>query len=103
MASSVNNPSLAQPFAEWQEVDVTFPATANTDCIIPHLLTPVNPESINYIPIRKGQAADIYHDTSGTRKPWQRNYIILRSSVASAKVTLLLYVSHALSARTLPF
>lgn len=90
----VYNPDLAQPFAQWEEVDVVFPAAANTDLIIRHTLLPTLPEQVNYIPIRKGQAGDVYHDTTGTRVPWQLGYIRLRCSVASAKVTLLLYVGH---------
>lgn len=98
----VFNSDLTQPFAMWEEVDVVFPAAANTDLLIKHHLIPANPENINYLPIRKGQAADVYHDVTGTRKPWQGEYIYLRSNVASAKVTLLLYVSHA-TRRTLIF
>jgi hypothetical protein len=92
--AAIQNAALNQPFAEWEEVDVTFSATANADTIIKHTLTPASVEAINYLPIRKGQAADVYHDTSGTRKPWQNGYIILRCTVASAKVRLLLYVGH---------
>lgn len=100
--AAVYNTDLTQPLAQWEVVDVTFPTGANTDCVIPHTLSPHNPEAINYIPIRKAQAADVYHDVSGTRTAWQSTYIILRSTVASARVTLLLFVSHA-PARTLAF
>jgi hypothetical protein len=93
--ASVQNSFLNQPFAEWEEVDVTFSSTANADTFIRHTLTPATPEAVNYIIVRKGQAAHVYHDISGTRKPWQLNYIILRSDVASAKVRLLLYVGHS--------
>lgn len=93
--SAIFNSDRAQPLAQWEEVEVTFPSTANTDCIVPHTLVPGNLEAVNYLPVRKAQAADVYHDTSGTRKAWQPTYIILRCTVASAKVRLLLYVSHA--------
>jgi hypothetical protein len=98
---STGNQDRTQPFASWQIVDVTFNSTANVDTVVQHTLQPHTSEHVNYIPIRKGQAADVYHDTSGTRKPWGNGYIILRSPVASAKVTLLLFVEH--DKRTLPF
>lgn len=90
----VKNPDRTQPFAQWQEVDVTFPETADTDCVVQHSLTPSNPEHVNYAVVRKSQAIDVYHDTSGTRKPWTPGVILLRSPVANATVTLLLWVSH---------
>lgn len=99
--SSVSNTDRLQPWAQWEEVDVVFNATANTDTIVPHTLLPVDPEHVNYWPIRKGQAADVYHDVAFTRKPWGAGYIVLRSTVANAKVTLLLTVSHI--KRSLPF
>ncbi len=98
---SVSNGDRLQPWAQWEEVDVVFSSTANADTNIPHSLLPPSPEHIHYIPLRKGQAADVYHDSTGTRKPWGTGYIILRSTVANAKVTLLLTVSH--SKRTLAF
>lgn len=92
---AVTNSDLNQPFAMWQEIDVTFPAVANTDCVISHNLQVHNPEQVEYIPTRKAQAADVYHDTSSSRKAWQQSYVVLRCSVANAKVRLLLYVPHA--------
>ena len=91
---SVTNADRLQPWAQWEEVDVLFDAVANTDTIVQHSLSPPTPEHVNYIPIRKSQAADVYHDTAGTRKIWGSGYIILRSPIASARVTLLLTVSH---------
>lgn len=99
--SAVTNPDRTQPLAQWEEVDVVFSSSPNTDTVVPHHLQPPTPEHVNYYVFRSGQAAMVYHDSSGTRKPWGAGYIILRSSVASAKVTLLLTVSH--SKRTLPF
>lgn len=99
--ASVSNPDRLQPYAQWEEVDVVFNSAANADTVVVHRLEPPDPEHVNYLPVRKGQAADVYHDTAGTRKPWGQGYIILRSPVASAKVTLLLTVSH--SKRTLAF
>lgn len=101
MISSVTNPDRLQPFAQWEEVDVVFSGTANADTVVTHHLLPPTPEHINYIVLRKSVAGDIYHDTSGTRKPWGAGLIILRSATANAKATLLLTVSQ--NKRTLPF
>lgn len=95
MATSVVfNSDQTQPYAQWQIVDVVFPATINTDYIIQHSLLPVSPEQVNYSVIRKGQIVDVYHDASGTRRPWQDGYIILRANVGNAKASLLLWVAH---------
>lgn len=99
--SSVSNDDRLQPWAQWEVVDVTFSPTANGDTTVTHTLSPPTPEHVNYFPIRKAQAADVYHDATGTRKPWGDGFIVLRSPVANAKVTFLLTVSH--SKRTLPF
>lgn len=82
------------PNAQYEEVEVTFSATANGDTQIAHNLNPPTPEHINYIPIRKGQAGDVYHDNSATRTAWGEGFIILRCTVASAVMRLLLTVSH---------
>lgn len=97
----IGNPDLMVPFAEWQEVDVVFPASANVDVPVLHTLAPSDPEAIYYIVLRKSAAGHAYHDTSVTRKAWQPGYILLRSDVANVKMTLLLFTSH--TARTLPF
>lgn len=91
---SVTNANRLQPWAQWEEVDVLFNATGDTDTIVQHSLTPPTPEHVNYTVIRKSQAADVYHDATGTRKLWGPGYIVLRSPIASARVTLLLTVSH---------
>jgi hypothetical protein len=90
----IRNPDHKQPLAQWEEVDVTFPAVADTDIEVPHSLVLANPEGVYYLPVRNGQAAVVYHDITGTRRVWQRNQIYLRANVANAKVTLLLYVPH---------
>lgn len=90
--SLTRNGDHTVPFAQWEEVDVTFPAVANTDIEVPHSLTPNTPEGVYYFPVRNAQASVVYHDTSVTRKVWQTNQIYLRANVANAKVTLLLYV-----------
>lgn len=88
------NPGLNQPFAQWELVDVTFPSTPDSDIQVPHGLQAPSPEHVYYIPVRNAQAVDVYHDVAGTRLPWQPTYIVLRANVASAKVTLLLFVQH---------
>lgn len=93
--SAVFNADKKQPFAQWEEVDVTFPSSANTDIEVPHTLMPTDPEAINYIVLRKDRAGDVYHNTAYNRKPWQSTYILLRCTVASAQMKLLLYVSHS--------
>lgn len=101
------NADKTQPFSQWEEVDVVFPPTANADIAIPHNLAPPSAEHVNYIVLRQGVPAGglrpgtVYHDTTGARLPWQPTYIILRNTVANAKVTLLLTVSRG--RRTLPF
>jgi hypothetical protein len=95
------NSDLKQPLAQWEEVDVTFSSTANADTLVEHHLEPANPDAVYYIPVRKDRVAQVYHDTSVTRKSWQNGFILLRSDVASARMTLLLFTTH--SVRTLPF
>lgn len=81
----------ATPAADHQYVDVTF-SSANADMDIRHNLIAPNPDDIQYQIVRADRATSIYHDTSSTRKVWTREYVILRSSAASAVVRLLLTV-----------
>ena len=82
----------SSPYVEYQYVDVTFPSGANTNYDIPHALSPPTPEDIDFVVVKKDRACDIYYDATGTRRAWGDTYIVLRSSVASAVVTLLLTV-----------
>lgn len=95
------NSDKTQPYAQWEKVDVTFPAGANTDVEVPHSLLPPTPEHVNYVVIRADRAVRVYHNTAFNRKPWQSSYILLRADVASAKATLFLFVDH--EQRTLTF
>lgn len=79
------------PAAAFEFVDVTF-TTANIDHDVLHGLTPPNPEDVEYIVLRADRATSIYHDQTGTRRPWGHGYIILRSSTANAVVKVLLMV-----------
>lgn len=100
--SSVTNSDRLQPLAQWEDVDVVFgPTPTDVDLVVQHTLSPPTPEHVNYQIIRAGQAVVVYHNTSGTRKPWADGYILLRATAANAKVTLRLSVNH--SQRTLPF
>lgn len=78
------------PFSNFRFIDITFPTTANTDCIVKHDLVTDDPEGVLYIPLNQSAAGGIYNDQSATRKLWGTNYIILRSSVASLQAKLLL-------------
>jgi hypothetical protein len=78
------------PIAQWEIVRVTFSA-ADTDTDIPHALVPPTAEHIEYVPIRKSGAGDVYQDMSATRVPWQNTFIYLRCT-ALITVDLLLFV-----------
>lgn len=79
------------PYSDFQYVTVTF-GTSGTDTDIRHTLTPRTVDGVDYHIVRADRACAIYHDQSGTRKPWGTGYVILRCSVSSAVVTLLLTV-----------
>jgi hypothetical protein len=82
----------AIPSIDYEEITFTFPATPNIDYAVPHALRADNPDDIRYLVVAKDRACDVYNDQSGTRVRWTEDYILLRCSVASATVTLLLYV-----------
>lgn len=82
------------PTVAFEYVDVSFPATANQDTIIPTTLRPTNPEDICYKVVdlqflsAPAAAPCIYRDSSTTRRSWQPGSIVLRCSVASVKCVL---------------
>ena len=78
------------PHGQYQYVDVTFNSSANTDTLVRHELHPNLPDEIDYQVVGKDRACDVYHDATLDHRPWGTNYIVLRCSVASANVTLLL-------------
>ena len=78
----------AIPIARFQLLAVTFPTTPNLDLDIKHDLCPLNPEDVDYEVLRSTAPTTIYHDQSGTRKPWGTGYVILRSTRAEVIVTL---------------
>lgn len=82
------------PYGQYEEVNVTFPATAGTDLIVRHSLKPYTPEHIDYEIVRQNQPAIVYQDGAATRTPWQDGYIVVRCNMANAKVTLRLSVRH---------
>lgn len=95
MSSTRTLQATLQPWAVWEEVTITFNSTANADTVVPHTLAAVDPEAVNYIPVRKSKATDVYHDVTASRKKWQRDYIVLRSSVGGVTIKLLLYISNS--------
>lgn len=92
---AVFNSDKAQPFSQWEVVEVTFPSTPDTDVIVPHTLSPPNPDAVSYVPLRASAAGDVYHDITVTRKAWQNTYVVLRCSAASVKARILLVVEHS--------
>ena len=83
----------ASPFSQWDYITgVTFPSGAGSDLDIRHNLRTTDSEAIDYHIVRADRATSLYHDQSGTRRPWGTGYIVLRSSVASAVVDLLLTI-----------
>jgi hypothetical protein len=82
---------LAQqsPFSRWEIVSVTF-TNADQDVDIRHNLTTARPESVHYLVLQQSKPGTISHDTSATRKKWPKSTVILRSSAASMRATILL-------------
>lgn len=80
------------PFAQYQRVEVTFPSVADTDIVIRHKLNIANPDVVEYSLLKSDRAGLVYNDHASTRRPWGSSFLILRSSVASMKATLLLTV-----------
>ena len=84
------------PDAAWYITDVTFPASANTDCQIPYSAQFAsalpNPDAVEYSVLRQSAAGSVYEDSSLTRTAWGRGFIILRSDTAALKCRLLLRV-----------
>lgn len=86
------------PWAQYERVVVTFPATPDTDVVVPYArLHPSNPEDVEYYVTKQDRAGFVYNDQSATRKAWQQGYVVLRSSVASLKATLLLSLPRLLT------
>lgn len=83
--------SRQSPIARWQLVTALFTA-ADTDVDLTHTLPAVSPEDVLYLPVQQSAAGVIYHDCSATRKPWPAKTVILRSSAANNRVTLLLFL-----------
>ncbi len=81
----------ASPFTQFEYVPITFLA-ADTDLDIRHHLTPPTPEQVDYQLVRTDRATTLYHDTSGTRRPWGKGFMTLRSSTANAVTTILVTV-----------
>ncbi len=77
--------------AQWEEVSIVF-GSADVDFDIVTALRPPDPENIRYLVVGCDRATSLYHDQSATRRPWGVGYVVLRSSVANAVVTVVLYI-----------
>lgn len=78
------------PFGLWEIVDVKFPSSANVDYVIPHNLQPEDPYDVQITVLKQTTAGTVYQSTSGTTKPWNSKFIVLRSDTASWTGRLLL-------------
>lgn len=86
------------PIGQYEYVDVTFQA-ADTETIIPHHLTPDNPESVRWIDITPGSVysggegeVQVFRSGNPSRKSWGDGYIVLMANVAGYTTRLLLFV-----------
>lgn len=75
---------------QYQYVEVTFSPTANGETVVRHQLFPATPYDVDYQVVGKDRTCDVYDDRGLDSRPWGDKYIVLKCTVASAKVTLLL-------------
>jgi hypothetical protein len=75
------------PFGKCQFVSMTF-GDADEDLAIRHQLPPGRYRDVAYLVVKKDRACDIY---TGSKSP-EPSALYLRSSVADATVTLLLFL-----------
>ena len=80
----------SSPFTSFQEVDVTFPTTANADQVVTHTLVTSDPENVRVVVVRQDVAGSVYRDETASRRLWGKGYIVLRASVASMVAKVLL-------------
>lgn len=85
------------PYGGYEYIEMVFNATADVDTEVPYAtLSPERPDDVDFqvvgVSFSSAPAAApvVYKDTSATRRPWQRGYIVLRANVASLRATLLL-------------
>jgi hypothetical protein len=76
------------PFGQSQVVVVTFPGTADLDTPVKHTLPAGRYREVHYFPLRLSEATTIY---TGDHLP-EPGVLWLRSTVASATVTLLVFL-----------
>jgi hypothetical protein len=79
-------PEARLPFGRSQLVTVTTPSTANAEFAVPHELPPSRAQEVQWLVVDKDRAVDCYRSrrTSGV--------LYLKATVASAVVTLLLFL-----------
>jgi hypothetical protein len=75
------------PFGQYEYVDITF-GTADTDVRIRHQLKAAPLTEVYYLVVKTDRATVIY---TGTETLWDQQHIVLKSNVANAVVTLLLF------------
>lgn len=78
----------ATPFGQFEYKLVTF-ATADTDTMVTHRLTPPAPMQVCYRVVQQSAAGSVYYDASATRRPWTQNMMLLRASAPMTAVLLL--------------
>jgi hypothetical protein len=78
------------PSRGWQIVVVTFPATPDSDVVIPHSLTVDTPEAVNYQVLQTNVPQAIYHAPTST---WTHSEIRLRSTTGNGQAVVLLTTS----------
>lgn len=83
------------PAAQYQYIEVVFPATADQDVIVQHKLTPPTPNGVYYQVVKADRPCNVYQDTASTAKAWTSSYIVLRCDTPSAAVTLCVIVPTA--------
>lgn len=75
------------PFAQHQYIDVTF-TDANAGVRLRHDLKPIPFTSLGYLVIRADRETVVY---DGDLSEWDQNHFSVKSSVADANVTLLVF------------
>jgi hypothetical protein len=100
----INDAALKRqlPMRQFEYVTATFTA-ANTDTVIPlTVLEPDDPETLRWLDITPGTVytgtdtvATVYRSSAPDRKPFARNYVVLRSTVANYTTRLLVFLERS--------
>lgn len=85
------------PMTQFEFQDLEF-GSANQDLVVKHGLSTPDPESVRVLPIEwrfAGPPADapvLYRDSSKARRPAGSGFLIIRCTLANAKVRVLIFV-----------